>query len=115
MRQAGHDVQQTLITELVNSSLEDKLWAVEKENAKFGNVRKITTMSKNMRQVILYMDEDDYWIVECPSLPGCVSQGSTKEEALNNIKEAIHGYITALEEDGLPVPIERFEAITVLV
>lgn len=48
----------------------------------------------------MYKDEDDYWIVECPSLKGCVSQGKTKEEALANIKEAIAGYVTALEEDG---------------
>jgi predicted RNase H-like HicB family nuclease len=57
-----------------------------------------------MRQVIVHRDEDGYWIVECPSLKGCVSQGKTKEEALINIKEAIAGYIAALEEDGLPIP-----------
>ncbi|MBW4567279.1 MAG: type II toxin-antitoxin system HicB family antitoxin [Tolypothrix carrinoi HA7290-LM1] len=56
-----------------------------------------------MRQVIMYKDEDDYWVVECPSLKGCVSQGKTKQEALSNIKEAITGYIAALEEDGLAV------------
>lgn len=54
-----------------------------------------------MRQVILYRDEDGYWIVKCPSLKGCVSQGKTKEEAIANIKEAIAGYIAALEEDGI--------------
>lgn len=48
--------------------------------------------------------------MECPSLKGCVSQGKTKEEALSNIKEAIVGYIAALEEDGLPVPKDNFEA-----
>ncbi|MEH2261139.1 type II toxin-antitoxin system HicB family antitoxin [Nostoc sp.] len=57
-----------------------------------------------MRQVIVYRDEDGYWIVECPSLKGCLSQGKTKHEALSNIKEAIAGYIAALGEDGLPVP-----------
>ena len=57
-----------------------------------------------MRQVIVYRDEDGYWIVECPSLKGWVSQGKTKEEALINIKEAIAGYIAALAEDGLPIP-----------
>lgn len=51
--------------------------------------------------MILYEDEDRYWIVECPSLKGCNSQGKTKEEALSNIKEAIVGYIAALEEGGL--------------
>jgi predicted RNase H-like HicB family nuclease len=51
----------------------------------------------------MYKDEDNYRVVECPSLKGCVSQGKTKEEALSNIKEAITGYIAALEEDGLRV------------
>ncbi len=68
-----------------------------------------------MRQVIVYPGEDGYWVVECPSLPGCISQGKTKEEALTNIKEAIKGYIAALEEDKLPVPEERFETIVVAV
>jgi predicted RNase H-like HicB family nuclease len=57
-----------------------------------------------MRQVILYSGEDGYLVAECPSLPGCISQGKTREEAVVNIKEAIQGYIAALEEDGLPVP-----------
>jgi len=68
-----------------------------------------------MRQVILYPGEDNYWVAEVPSLPGCVSQGKTREEAVDNIKEAIHGYIKALEEDGLPIPEERFETLLVAV
>ena len=68
-----------------------------------------------MRQVILYRDEDGYWIVECPSLPGCVSQGETKEKALENIKEAIKGYIAALQEDGLHIPEEKFETLLMAV
>ncbi len=68
-----------------------------------------------MRQVVIYRGEDGYWVAECPSLPGCVSQGKTKEEAVANVKEAIEGYIEALKEDGLPVPEERFETIVVAV
>lgn len=68
-----------------------------------------------MRQVIVYRDEDHAWIVECPSLKGCVSQGKTKEEALTNIKEAISGYVAALEEDGLPIPEETFETFMAVV
>jgi predicted RNase H-like HicB family nuclease len=68
-----------------------------------------------MRQIIIYPGEDGYWVAECPSLPGCISQGKTKEEAITNIKEAIQGYIAALEEDHLPVPGEQFEAILVAV
>jgi predicted RNase H-like HicB family nuclease len=57
-----------------------------------------------MRQVIVYPGLDGYWVVECPSLPGCISQGKTKEEALENIKDAIQCYIETLIEDGEAVP-----------
>lgn len=68
-----------------------------------------------MRQVMLYPGEDEYWVAECPSLPGCVSQGKTREDAISNIREAIQGYVRALEEDKLKVPEERFEALLVAV
>ncbi len=68
-----------------------------------------------MRQAIIYPGEDGYWVAECPGLPGCMSQGKTKQEAVANIKEAIEGYIVSLEEDGLPVSEERFEALVVAV
>jgi predicted RNase H-like HicB family nuclease len=42
-----------------------------------------------MRQVIIYPGENGYWVAQCPSLPPCISQGETKEEAIANIKEAI--------------------------
>ena len=51
-----------------------------------------------MREVVIYPGEDGYWVSECPSLPGCVSQGCSKEEAIVNIREAIQAYILALEE-----------------
>ena len=57
-----------------------------------------------MRQVILCTDEDGCWIAECPSLPGCISQGATKEEAIENITDAIRAYIEALTLAGDPVP-----------
>lgn len=68
-----------------------------------------------MRQILLYPGDDEFWVAECPSLPGCVSQGKTREDAILNIREAIQGYIAALEEDGLEVPEERFQAILVAV
>jgi predicted RNase H-like HicB family nuclease len=52
-----------------------------------------------MGEVIICPDDDNYWVAECPSLPGCISQGKTKEEAIANSKEAIRGYIAALEEN----------------
>lgn len=68
-----------------------------------------------MRQTLIYRGEDGYWIAECPSLPGCISQGRTRAEAIENIREAIALYIEALEADGLPVPEETFDAILVAV
>ena len=70
-----------------------------------------------MRQIILDPGEHGYWVAECPSLPGCVSQGEdkAKAKAVSNIREAIEGYSAALEEDGLPVPEERFETIVMAV
>jgi predicted RNase H-like HicB family nuclease len=68
-----------------------------------------------MRQVVIYPGEDGYWVAECPSLPGCISQGATRDEAVTNIREAIQEYVIALEEDHLPVPAERFETMVVAV
>ena len=68
-----------------------------------------------MRQVVIYPGEDGYWVAECPSLPGCISQGKTREEAIGNIREAIRLYVTALQADKLPVPEERFETLVVAV
>jgi len=68
-----------------------------------------------MREVIIQPGEDGYWLVECPSLPGCISQGKTKEEAIMNIKEAIQGYLNALKEDGISAPEEKFETMVVAV
>ena len=68
-----------------------------------------------MRQVIVFPGEDNYWVAECPSLPGCVTQGKTKEDAISNIREAIEGYVLALKGDKLPVPPENFDALLVAV
>ncbi|MSQ15195.1 MAG: type II toxin-antitoxin system HicB family antitoxin [Dehalococcoidia bacterium] len=54
--------------------------------------------------VTLEKDEDGFFVVECPSLPGCVSQGITEEEALGNIKDAIKGILTVRNKMGLPIP-----------
>ncbi len=61
-----------------------------------------------MRQAVIYPGEDGYWVAECPSLPGCVSKGKTGEEATQNIKAAIRGYVAALLEDGLSVLRGRY-------
>ncbi|MCX6912572.1 MAG: type II toxin-antitoxin system HicB family antitoxin [Verrucomicrobia bacterium] len=51
-------------------------------------------------------DEDGMWVVECPAIPGCVSQGQTKEDALKNIKEAIELCLEVRAERGLPLTVE---------
>ncbi|TAL36631.1 MAG: type II toxin-antitoxin system HicB family antitoxin [Spirochaetes bacterium] len=68
-----------------------------------------------MRQVIIFPGEDGYYVAECPSLPGCISQGKTKEEAIENIKDAIEGYILALQDDHIPVPAETFDTMMLVV
>ena len=68
-----------------------------------------------MRQVVVYPGEDGWWVAECPSLPECISQGKTREEAIENAKEAIRGYVAALQEDNLTVPEDKFEALLVAV
>jgi predicted RNase H-like HicB family nuclease len=68
-----------------------------------------------MRQVLPYPGENGFWVAECPSLPGCISQGDPKETAIQNIREAIEGYILTLQEDGLAVPADRFDAVLLAV
>ncbi len=55
-------------------------------------------------RVLIEQDEDGAFVAEVPALPGCISQGKTREEALQNIKEAISGYLESLREHGDPVP-----------
>ncbi len=68
-----------------------------------------------MRQVVISPGQDGYWVAECPSLPGCISQGPTREQAVFNIKEAIDGYIATLDDDGLPVPEDHLDTLVVAV
>ena len=56
--------------------------------------------------VTLYQDEDDAWVVECPAIPGCVSQGETRSEALDNIREAIALCLEVRAEQGYPLTVE---------
>jgi predicted RNase H-like HicB family nuclease len=67
-----------------------------------------------MRQVILYTDEDNVWIADVPSLPGCHSDGASKEEALSNVREAIDLYIQALIDRGEPVPQDKLDTLVVV-
>ncbi len=55
-------------------------------------------------RVMIEQDEDGMYVVECPALPGCVSQGRTREEALRNIQDAIRGYLESLKKHNEPIP-----------
>ena len=54
--------------------------------------------------VVFETDEDGWEVASCPTLPGCHSQGRTREEALDNIREAIRGYLASLREHDAPLP-----------
>ncbi|MBI2335619.1 MAG: type II toxin-antitoxin system HicB family antitoxin [Deltaproteobacteria bacterium] len=55
-------------------------------------------------RVLIEQDEDGMYVSQCPSLPGCISQGKTRQEALQNIYDAIQGYLTSLKKHGDPLP-----------
>ena len=58
-------------------------------------------------RIVLEPDlEDGGFVAHCPALPGCYSEGDTREEALANIKEAIEAYIESLQKDCLPAPAD---------
>lgn len=59
-------------------------------------------------------DEDGLWVAECPSIPGCVSQGKTKAEALANIQEAIADCLEVRAELGLPLTVETKQVDVVI-
>jgi len=62
-------------------------------------------------RVLIEQDEDGIFVAEVPSLPGCISQGTTRTETIANIQEAIAGYLESLEDHGEPVPPSVSEEI----
>lgn len=62
-------------------------------------------------RIIIEQDEDGVFVAEQPALPGCVSQGKTREEALANVKDAVAGYLASLEKHGEPVPPPIIEEV----
>lgn len=62
-------------------------------------------------RILLEQDEDGGFVVEVPALPGCISQGNTRAEAVENVKDAIRGYLESLEKEGEPVPPPIMEDI----
>ena len=62
-------------------------------------------------RVLIEQDEDGVFVVDVPALPGCISQGKTREEALSNIQEAIAAYLESLKAHGEPVPPPILEEV----
>ena len=65
------------------------------------------------RRVLLYPGEDGFIVAEVPSLPGCISHGQTRDEALVNVREAISLHEEALRERGEPLPEDKVELVEV--
>jgi len=55
-------------------------------------------------RAIIEQDEDGNFVATVPSLPGCISEGKTRQEALKNIKDAINGYLESLKKHNEPIP-----------
>lgn len=62
-------------------------------------------------RVIIQQDEDGWFVAECPALPGCVSQGKTRAEAVSNVRDAIKGYVESLSKHNEPIPPSISEEI----
>ncbi|NNJ11569.1 type II toxin-antitoxin system HicB family antitoxin [Chloroflexales bacterium ZM16-3] len=75
----------------------------------------MSSTESHLRQVVIAPGEDGYFVAEVPSLPGCISQGRTRAEAIANIREAITLFIEALEAQGTPVPEDTLERQLVVV
>jgi antitoxin HicB len=65
-------------------------------------------------RIIIQQDEDKIYVAKCSSLPGCISQGKTRAEVLNNIKDAISGYLASLKKHNEPIPSIEEELIEVV-
>ena len=62
-------------------------------------------------RITLEQDEDGVFVAECPSLPGCISQGKTRKQAIENIKDAMEGYLESLKKHNDPIPPSIHEEV----
>ena len=56
--------------------------------------------------ITLDRDEDGAWVAECPAIPGCMSQGATRDEAMTNVREAIAACLEVRAGRGMPLTVE---------
>ncbi len=66
-------------------------------------------------RIVIQQDEDSVFYAEVPALPGCISQGNTRAETLNNVKEAISAYLESLKKHDEPIPPSIYEEIVEVV
>jgi predicted RNase H-like HicB family nuclease len=64
-------------------------------------------MANHLFRLVLTVDEGGWYVAECLDLPGCISQGKTESEALENIQDAIKGYVASLEKHGASIPLPK--------
>jgi predicted RNase H-like HicB family nuclease len=77
-----------------------------------GTLKKTSNRAGAMKyRVLIQPDEDGVFVAEVPALPGCISQGATRDEAVANVREAIAGYLESLEAHGEPIPPSITEEI----
>ncbi len=69
------------------------------------------TMDTMNFRILIVQDEEGTFVAECPTLPGCVSQGKTRQEAIVNIKDAIQGYLESLKKHNEPIPPAIYEEV----
>ena len=60
-------------------------------------------------RVLIEQDEDGFFVATVPELPGCISQGKTRSEAIFNIKDAVEGYLVSLKKHNEPIPLSIME------
>ena len=60
-------------------------------------------------RIVIEEDEDGVFVAECPTLPGCISQGKSRKESVINIKDAIKGYLESLKKHDEPIPPSVYE------
>lgn len=64
-------------------------------------------------RILIEIDEDGIFVAECPTLPGCVAQGKTRDEAMENIQDAIKGYLESLKKHNEPIPSIEEEIVEI--